>query len=191
MEKCVEEILIDIMAEKVMSIGAQASSTRGLQESPSTSHRYGPSQTATEKRNKHRDDLENENLIPSILPNHILPLAGAVSHDSVLRDFKYTLITAYLPKGIHAVGTQLGLIHDLKINEFNLGDRKNYAFLAPHKYLTKTLGKKPKIVPHPWTKEIVRSTILNVMKIPHFDRHQRLMHALNSSCHATMEVIYG
>jgi len=30
----VEEILIDLMAEKVMSIGVQASSTGGLQASP-------------------------------------------------------------------------------------------------------------------------------------------------------------
>jgi hypothetical protein len=90
------------------------------------------------------------------------------------RYFEYTLITAYLPKGIHAVGPQLGLIPDLKINDFNLGDRKNYALLAPHKYLTKTMGKKLKIVPQPWTKEITRSTILNVMKLPHFDRHQEV-----------------
>jgi hypothetical protein len=58
----------------------------------------------TEKRRKHRDDLENAKLIPSILPNYIPPLAGTVSRDSVLRDFDYTLITTYLPKGIHAVG---------------------------------------------------------------------------------------
>jgi hypothetical protein len=35
-------------------------------------------------------------------------------------------------------------------------------------------GKKPKIVPQPWIKEIVRSTILNVMKIPHFGRHHEV-----------------
>jgi hypothetical protein len=69
---------------------------------------------------------------------------------------------------------QLGLIPDLKINDFNLGDIKNYAMLTPHRYLTKTMGKKSKIVPHPWIKEIVRSTILNVMKIPHFDKHKEV-----------------
>jgi hypothetical protein len=58
------------------------------------------------------------------------------------------LITVYLPKGIRAVGPQLGLIPDLKISDFNLGDRKNYVLLAPHRYLTKMTGKKPKIVPH-------------------------------------------
>jgi hypothetical protein len=42
-EKSYEEILIDLMVEKVMSAGAQASSTRGLQASPSTAHRSGPS----------------------------------------------------------------------------------------------------------------------------------------------------
>jgi hypothetical protein len=35
-EKSVEEILIDLMVEKVMSTRVQASSTRGLQASPST-----------------------------------------------------------------------------------------------------------------------------------------------------------
>jgi hypothetical protein len=46
--------------------------------------------------------------------------------------------------------------------------------LAPHRYLTKTTGKKPKIVPQPWIKEIARSTILNFMNIPHFGRHQEV-----------------
>jgi hypothetical protein len=118
--------------------------------------------------------LENVKLIPSILPDYIPPLAGVVSRDSVPRDFDYTLITAYLPKGIHAVGLQLGQIMMLKISDFNLGDRKNYGMLAPHKYLTKTMGKKSKIIPQPWTMDIARSTILNVMKIPHFGRHQEV-----------------
>jgi hypothetical protein len=46
--------------------------------------------------------------------------------------------------------------------------------LAPHRYLTKTTRKKPKIVPQSWIKGIMRSTILNVMQIPHFDRHQEV-----------------
>jgi hypothetical protein len=69
--------------------------------------------------------LENAKLIPSILPDYIPPLAGMVSRDSVSRDFDYTLITAYLPKGIHAVKTQLDKILTLKINEYNLGDCNN------------------------------------------------------------------
>jgi hypothetical protein len=64
------------------------------------------------------------------------------------------LITAYLPKGIHVVGPQLGLIPTLKINDFNLGDRKNYVILAPHRYMMKMTRKKPKIVPQPWIKEL-------------------------------------
>jgi hypothetical protein len=82
-EKSMEEILIDLMAEKGMSIGVQASSTRGLQASTSIGRRSGPSRTTTEKRSKHRDDLANAKLIPSVLPNYIPPLASAVSHDSV------------------------------------------------------------------------------------------------------------
>jgi hypothetical protein len=88
------------------------------------------------------------------------------------RDFDYILITAYLPKGIRVVGSQLGHILTLKISDFNSIDRKNYGMLAPHKYLTKTTGKKPKIVPQPWNMDITRSTILNVMKIAHFGKHQ-------------------
>jgi hypothetical protein len=62
----------------------------------------------------------------------------------------------------------------LKISDFNLGDYKNYGILAPHNYLTKTMGKKSNIIPHLWTMDIARSTILNMMKIPHFSRHQEV-----------------
>jgi hypothetical protein len=62
----------------------------------------------------------------------------------------------------------------LKINEFNLGDHKNHGMITPHKYLTRTKGKNSKIIPQPWTMDITRSTILNVMKIPHFGRHQEV-----------------
>jgi hypothetical protein len=37
---------------------------------------------------------------------------------------KYTLITAYIPKGIHVFGPQLRQILALKNNEFNIGDIK-------------------------------------------------------------------
>jgi hypothetical protein len=104
-KKCVEEVLIDLMAKKVMYVGIQYSSTRGVQTSPSTTRGYGPFRAAAEKRTKHRYDLVNEKLIPTILPHYIPPLVGAVSRDSVPRDFDYTLVTAYLPKGIRAVRT--------------------------------------------------------------------------------------
>jgi hypothetical protein len=83
---------------------AKTSSTRGVKASPSTAHQSGPSQTMTEKQTKHGDDLANAKLIPSILPDYIPSLASAVSHDNILRDFDYTLITAYLLKGIHTEG---------------------------------------------------------------------------------------
>jgi hypothetical protein len=88
------------------------------------------------------------------LSDYIPPLAGTVNYDSVPCDFEYTLITTYLPKGIHAVGHQLGLIPPLKINDFNLGDRKNYVMLPPHRYLMKMTGNKPNIVPQSWIKEL-------------------------------------
>jgi hypothetical protein len=173
-EKSVEEILTDLMVEKVMSAGAQASSTRGVQASPLTACRSGLSRTATEKRTKHHDDLVNAKLITSILPNYIPPLAGVVSCDSIPSDFHHTLITVYLPKGIRTVGPQLERILTLKNSDFNLGDHKNYGMLTKHNCLTKTMGKKLKIIPQSWTMDIARSTILNVMKLPHFDRHKEV-----------------
>jgi hypothetical protein len=116
----------------------------------------------------------NAKLIPSILPNYIPPLAGAMSHDNVPRDFHYTLVTAYLPKGIHAIRTQLDKIMTLKFSDFNLGDRKNHNMLAPHMYLTRMKGKNSRIIPQPWTMNLAQSIILNVMKIPHFGRHQEV-----------------
>jgi hypothetical protein len=81
LEKSVEEILVDLMAERVMSVGIQASSTGGLQASPSTGRRS--SRTTTEKRRKHRDDLANVKQIPSVLPDYIPPLAGMVNRMTV------------------------------------------------------------------------------------------------------------
>jgi hypothetical protein len=89
------------------------------------------------------------------LPDYIPPLASGVNHDSIPHDFEYTLIPAYILKGILIVGPQLGQIPTLKNNDFNLGNRNNYTMLAPHRYLIKTNGKKPQIVSHPWIKELV------------------------------------
>jgi hypothetical protein len=150
-----------------------------VQASPSTARGSGPSRDATEKKTKHRDDLANAKLIPSILPNYIPPLVGVVSHDSVPRDFDYTVITMYLRKGIQAIRLQLERIPTLKISDYKLGDRKRYGMLAPYKYLTKTKGKKSKIIPQLWTMDITRSTVLNVMKIPHFGRHQEVNACIN------------
>jgi hypothetical protein len=102
-EKVIEEVLIDLMAEKVMSVGIQASLTRGVQASPSMARGSGPSRPVAEKRTKHCVDLANAKLISTIVLDYIPPLAGVVSRDSVPRDFDYTMVTRYLPKGIHAV----------------------------------------------------------------------------------------
>jgi hypothetical protein len=50
-ERVVEEFLIDPMTKQVMSMstGLQASSTRGMQASPSTAHGAGPSWPSDEK----------------------------------------------------------------------------------------------------------------------------------------------
>jgi hypothetical protein len=65
-------------------------------------------------------------------------------------------------------------IPTLKISDYNLGDRKTYDMLAPHKYLTKMKGKRSKIIPQLWTMNIAQSIILNVMKIQHFERHHEV-----------------
>jgi hypothetical protein len=104
------------------------------------------------------------------------PLVGAVNHYIIPQYYEYTMFTAYILKGIRVVESQLGHIPLLKNNDFNLGDRKNYAMLAPHRCLTKTIGKKPCLVliSQPWIKELAQSTVLNVMKIPHFGCHQEV-----------------
>jgi hypothetical protein len=80
-EKDVEEVLNDLMIERVMlmSTGIQASSMIGLPASPSIARRDEPSQPSDEKRTKHRDDLENAKLIPTILPTYLPHLSGAIN----------------------------------------------------------------------------------------------------------------
>jgi hypothetical protein len=111
-------------------------------------------------------------LIPTIFPDYILPLVGMVSRDSVPVYFEYTIVTAYLPKGIHAVRNEKDKIAALKFNDFNLRYRKIYGMISSYKYLTGMKGKNLNIIPQPWTMNLTQSTLLNVMKIPHFGRHQ-------------------
>ena len=75
-ENVVEEVLIDLMTERVMSMstGIQASSMRGFPASPSTAHGAEPSWSSDEKRTKHMDDLVNAKLISTILSTYIPPL---------------------------------------------------------------------------------------------------------------------
>jgi hypothetical protein len=153
-EKVIEEVLIDLMAKRVMSerrmsAGVQASSTGGVQASPSTARRAGPSRTTTVTRKKHIDDIVNTKLIPRILPVYIPPLSSKINYNNVPRDFEYTLITAYLPKGVRAVRADQDKFTSLKFNDFNLRYHKTYSMLVSHKYLTKTKGKNPKIFPQP------------------------------------------
>jgi len=69
-------------------------------------------------------------------------LAGVAKCDNIQRDFEYTLITAYISKGIRVVGPQLGHIPALENIKFNLRDKKNYVMLTPHRYLMKMTRKK-------------------------------------------------
>jgi hypothetical protein len=119
-----------------------------------------------------------------IMSDYIPPLTSAVSHDSVSRDFDYTLITAYLLKGILRDQRQIMI---LKINDFKFGYRKNYGMLNPHKYLIKKKGNKSKIIPQPWNMDIMRSTIPNVMKIPHIGRN----HEVNACVKLLLSLFHG
>jgi hypothetical protein len=101
-------------------------------------------------------------------------MSGIINQDSVPRYFDYTLVTVYPPKGIHAVRADQDKIAALKFKDFNLGYHKAYNMLKPHKYLTKTKGKNSKIIPQSWTHNLTQSTLLNVMKIPHFEQHQEV-----------------
>jgi hypothetical protein len=175
-EKAIEDVLIDLMAERVMSkrrmsTVVKVSSTGGVQASPSMSHEARPSRTTKETRIKHRDDIVNAKLIPRILSTYIPPLSGGINCDSVPRDFEYNLITAYLSKGVHAVRADQDKLVALNFSDFNLGERKVYSMLASYKYLMKKKINNLKIVPQSWTQNIAQSTLLNVMKIPHFGRH--------------------
>jgi hypothetical protein len=97
------------------------------------------------------DDLMNAKLISTILPTYLPPLSDAINKDNMPRDFEYTLITAYLPKGIRTVQADQDKIAVLKFSDFNLIYHKVYNMLAPHKYLTWTKGKNLNIIPHSWT----------------------------------------
>jgi hypothetical protein len=113
-------------------------------------------------------------MIPRIFPKYIPPLIRPMNRDSVPSDFNYVLVTTYLPKGVCAVHADKEKLTTLKFSDFNLGDRKVYSMISPHKYLTITKGKNTKIVPQQWTHNLVQSTLLNIMKIPHFKRHQEV-----------------
>jgi hypothetical protein len=138
LEESTKEVLVDLRTEKVMSerrmsAGVQASSTGGVQASPSTARRVGTSRTMMKKRTKHRDDLVNSKLILIILPTYIPPLSSTVNNDSMPRDFEYALVTTYLPKGVRAVCANQDKLAALKFSNFNLGNRKDYSMLTPHK----------------------------------------------------------
>jgi hypothetical protein len=103
LEKVVEEVLNKIMADRSISKGVQASSTRGLQASPSTRHRSGRVNRVTEQRSKHCGYLATAKKIPSILPKYIQHLVGGVNRDNIPRDYEYTMFTPYILKGIRVV----------------------------------------------------------------------------------------
>jgi hypothetical protein len=82
-EKIFEEVLIDLMVERIMSvhemsIGVHALFSGVLLASPSTA-RVGPSRPPSERRSKLGNDFATVKMIPSILPKYIPPLSGPVN----------------------------------------------------------------------------------------------------------------
>jgi hypothetical protein len=146
---------------------------RGVQASSSIA-REGTSRAGVERRTKHKDNIANANLVPSILLAYIPSLSGAINKDNVPRDFEYTLVKTYLPKGVCTIHADHDKITSLKFSDFNLGDHKVYNTLAPYKNLTRTKGKNSKIVPQQQTMNLMQSTLLSIMKLTHFIRHQEV-----------------
>jgi hypothetical protein len=159
LEESITEVLLNLMTERFiserrMSTRVQASSMRGVQASSSTSQ-AGTSRASAERRTNHKDNIANKKLVPSILPAYIPPLSGEINRDSVPRDFEYTLVTAYLPKGVCTYHVDQDKVTALNFCEFNLGNHKVYSMLAPYKYLTRTKGKNSKLIPQQWTMNLV------------------------------------
>jgi hypothetical protein len=91
-EESVREILASLRDERFMSkrglsTGLKASSIRGVQASPLTA-RAGTSRADAERRTKHKGNMANVKLVPSILPSYIPPLSGSIKKDSVPREFE-------------------------------------------------------------------------------------------------------
>jgi hypothetical protein len=112
--------------------------------------------------------------VTSILLAYIPPLSYDINRDSAPRDFEYTLVTAFLPKGVHTYRAYQDKVTALNFCDFNLGDHKFYSMLTSYKYLMRNKGKNSKPIPQQWMMNLTRSTFLNVMKILHFDRHQEV-----------------
>jgi hypothetical protein len=155
-----------------------------VKASPSTAQSI-PLWPTDEKRTKHRVDLVNVKLISSILPAYLPPLSGAITCNSVPHEFEYALITTHLSKEVCVVRVDQDKLTMLKLSDFNLDDRKAYTMLTPHKYLTRTKGKNSNIIAQSWTQNLAQSTLLNVIKIPHFGRHQEVNACVKLllSCH--------
>jgi hypothetical protein len=178
LEESFTEVLLDLMTERAMSerrmsTGVQELLMSRVKASLSTAQAT-TSRAGAERRTKNKEDIANIKLVPSILPAYIHPLSGEINRDNVPRDFEYTLVTAYLPKGVCTYHADQDKVTTLKFCDFNLGDRKVYNMLAPYKYLTRTKGKNSNLIPQQWTMNLAQSTLLNVMKIPHFDKHQEV-----------------
>jgi hypothetical protein len=90
-EKSIIEVLLELMTERTMlerriSTRVQASLMGGVQASTSTA-RSGTSRADVERITKHKDDIDNMKLVPSILTAYIPPLSGEINRENVPRDF--------------------------------------------------------------------------------------------------------
>jgi hypothetical protein len=91
-EKVAEEVLIDLMTERViserrMSAGVQASSKGGVQASPSIACRAGLSQNHDRDKNKAQRQYCKHQADPTHFVSLHTTLSDKINHDSVPRDF--------------------------------------------------------------------------------------------------------
>jgi hypothetical protein len=100
-----------------MSTRFEESSMRGVKASPSTSQ-AGTYRAGTERRTKHKDDIANGKLVPSILLAYIPPISDEINRDNVPRYFEYTLVTAYLLKGVRTYHANQDKVTALKFCDF-------------------------------------------------------------------------
>jgi hypothetical protein len=105
LEKSIVEVLNKFMDDRAMSEGVHTSSTKVLQASPSTRRCLGRANPATKQRSKHRNNMANTKQASLILPDYISHLAGTVNFYNIPQKYEYTLIIAYIPKGIRIVGS--------------------------------------------------------------------------------------
>jgi len=86
---------------------------------------------------------------------------------------KYNLVTPVIPPGVIVEGDMLGLVGSLIFLDHDLADIKKFPELAPDNYLRTSLKLDSLIITvesKGWATILQRTSILNLLEIPHFGR---------------------